>query len=80
MLDRKQAEEVLTKVSEKYLKDCYRTVQNAFKHDAALTDDQKRQFERFQQDGIYYGTDIFSDWAEWKEILRSEIERRNFNV
>ena len=80
MPDRKQVEAMLAKVSDNYLKECYGAVQNAYKHDAALTDDQKRQFEQFQQDGVYYGTDIYSDWAEWKEMLNSEIERRNLDV
>lgn len=77
MRDRKQAEEMLAKVSDDYIKNCFLAVKNAFAHDSELTDAQKRQFEQFGQDGVYFGTDIYSDWNEWEEMLRKEIERRN---
>ena len=80
MTDRKKIEEKLRKVSNNYVKNCYQALQKAFQHDAALTDGQKRQFEQFKQDGVYYGTDIYSDWSEWEKMLRSEIERRNLDV
>ena len=80
MADRKQVEEMLAKVSDNYIKNCFEAVNNAFKHDAELTEEQKKKFEQFGQDGVYYGTDIYSDWTEWQEMLRSEIERRNLKV
>ena len=80
MTDRKQVEEILEKVSDDYIKKCFSAVQNAFEHDSALTDAQKKQFEQFGQDGVYFGTDIYSDWKEWEEMLRKEIKRRNLKL
>ena len=80
MTDRKQVEEMLAKVSDNYIRNCYKAVKNAFEHDVELTEDQKIEFEQFGQDGAYYGTDIYSDWTEWEIMLRHEVERRNLNV
>lgn len=80
MKDKKQAEDRLSEVSDNYIRLCYQALKDAFKHDAGLTDEQKRQFQQFGQDGVYYGTDIFSDWTEWEKMLRREIERRGLDV
>jgi hypothetical protein len=70
----------LTESSDNYIKDMLNAVENAFKHDAGLSEEQKVQFQQFQQDGVYYGTDIFSDWTEWREMLKREAERRGLSI
>ncbi len=80
MPDKKRVEEMLAKVSDNYIAECYRAVEKAFKHDASLSGDQKSLFQQFEQDGVYYGTDIYSDWAEWKDMLQREIESRNLGI
>ncbi len=70
----------LSKTSDNYIRDTLTAVEDAFEHDAELSDEQKVMFEQSNQDGVYYGTDIYSDWSEWREMLKHEAKRRGIEV
>ena len=72
--------ERLSKVSDNYIKDMLQATVKAFKNDESLSEEQKVQFQQFDQDGVYYGTDIYSDWSEWREMLQYEAVRRNLVI
>lgn len=80
MTPKAEVEERLTKVSDSYIRDVLKATNRAFAHDEGLTDEQKRLFEQGLQEGVYYGTDIYSDWAEWRELLTAEAQNRGLKV
>ena len=80
MSDKTDTAEKLAKVSDNYIKEMYLSVKRAFEHDSELTDEEKQRFQGFQNDGVYYGTDIFSDWTEWKGMLEFEVQRRKLKA
>jgi hypothetical protein len=80
MSNKISVEDRLSKVSNNYIKDMLVSVRKAFEHDAELTEEQKVQFQYYDQDGAYYGTDVYSDWKEWREMLEYEAERRGLGI
>ena len=79
-MGKNETAENLTKVSDNYVKEMYAAVKKAFEHDSELTEEEKQRFQNFHNDGVYYGTDIFSDWSEWKDMLEFEVQRRELKV
>jgi hypothetical protein len=69
----------LRKASDTYIKKMIAAVSAAYQHDSRLSDQQKERFQQFGQDGVYFGTDVFSDWTEWSEMLKQEADRRGMN-
>jgi|LULU01.1.fsa_nt_gb hypothetical protein len=80
MTQKAEVAERLTKVSDNYIRDVLKATNEAFAHDESLSGEQKRLFDQGLQDGVYYGTDIYADWAEWRELLTAEAQRRGLKV
>lgn len=70
----------LKNASDNYVKEMLLAVRNAFENDAGLSDAQKVKFQQFDQNGVYYGTDIYSDWTEWRAMLNDEADRRGLDI
>lgn len=80
MADKTETAERLAKASDNYIKEMYRSVKKAFENDSELTKEEKQRFQIYHDEGVYYGTDIFSDWTEWKGMLEFEVQRRKLKV
>ncbi|MBU2889923.1 hypothetical protein [Celeribacter halophilus] len=80
MSNKSEVADRLSKVSDNYIKDMLHATETAFEHDESLSEDQKVRFQQFDQDGVYYGTDIYSDWSQWREMLQHEAVRRNLVI
>lgn len=80
MSQKAEVAERLIKASDNYIRDVLNATKNAFSHDKSLSDEQKHLFEQGLQDRVYYGTDIYTDWAEWRELLTAEAQRRGLKV
>ena len=76
MLNKSEVACKLSEASDGYILEMRQAVEKAFKHDASLTDELKATFQQFNQDGLYYGTDIYTDWVEWRAMLRQEAAHR----
>lgn len=72
--------ENLKNVSDNHIKEMLSAVRNAFENDAGLSDAEKVKFQQFDQEGVYYGTDIYSDWTEWRGMLNHEADRRGLEI
>lgn len=80
MAQKTEVAERLKNVSDSYILNLLTATEKAFAHDKSLSDEQKHLFEQGLEDGVYYGTDIYSDWVEWRDLLATEALRRGLEV
>ena len=80
MTKKAEVAERLTKVSDNYIRDVLTATNKAFANDDSLSEEEKRLFEQGLADGVYYGTDIYTDWVEWRVLLTAEAQRRGLKV
>lgn len=80
MTQRNEVAERFTKVPDNYIREALKATNQTFAYYAGLSDEQKRLLDQGIHDGVYCGTDIHSDWTEWRKPLTAEASRRGLKV